>query len=285
MALPGHDHDRGPTHGVITGNNTMVTGGDFRISVQNVYSSPPPSPLPNHQVLVLKILCSKMDGRLLHNSKAYEAFQTSSQNPEVDSYFEKLTDDSANNPILRHGSYHPFRGNYSRALALSVARWLAGHDALLASIILPSSSQSCAKDIVPTLAYQLAQRIPPAAEYILAAIQHDPGIFELDTETQFTQLIERPLKLASQQLSPEELAKWPSIIVVDGNASQFSPGSVPQKVIQFLGNLSAKDSLGIRISLVLTSSTTLVDKSKVIMLALQQSAGGPACYFIWRIHG
>lgn len=197
-----------------------------------------------------------------------------------------LMDDPANHSVLRHESYHLFRRNYSRVIALSISEQLAGRGTLLASIILHSSSQSCVtQHIVPTLAYQLAQNIPASAEYILAVIRHDPCIFERNTETQFTQLIKIPLRLAAKQASSNELAKWPFIIVIDGSANQFPPGSVPHQVIQLVGNLSAIDNLGLRISLVLTSSTTIFDQTAVVTLALQQYAGGPVCYFTWRIYG
>ncbi|KAF5316583.1 hypothetical protein D9619_006516 [Psilocybe cf. subviscida] len=284
----GHDQSgRGQTHNLIAGDNIIVTGGNLT-SIQNVYSSPP----PNQQVLDILYPYTgppRIDGRLLHNSKAYEVFRRSSQHSEVDCsskrMMHELADGSAINSILHHESYHLFRRNCSRAVALSVAQRLADQGALLASIILPPASQSCAQYIVPTLAYQLAQNIPPSAEYILAAIRRDPCIFERDTETQFTQLIEHPLMLASKQASLEDMAKWPSIIVVDGNAHQFTPNSVPQQVIQFVGNLSTNDNLGIRLSLVLTSSTTIVDKTIIVTLAVQQYAGGTACYFTWRIYG
>ncbi|KAF5316361.1 hypothetical protein D9619_006518 [Psilocybe cf. subviscida] len=283
---PGHDHPgRGQTHGLITGDNIIVNGGNLT-SIHNMYCSPPPS----QQVLDIlypQVGPPRIDGRLLHNSKAYEIFRRSCSNPESrERMIYELADAcAANNSILRRDWYHVFRRHYSRAIALGLAQRLAGQSILLASIILHTPSQSCTQYIVPTLAYQLIQNIPSSAEHILAAIRYDPCIFERDTGTQFKQLVERPLKLASKQASLEELAKWPSVIVVDGNANQFSPGSAPQQVVQLVGNLLADDSLDIRLSLVLTSSTTVFDRTMIITLALQQSAGGTACYFTWRIYG
>ncbi|KAF5316362.1 hypothetical protein D9619_006519 [Psilocybe cf. subviscida] len=269
-----------PTQSFFAGDNIIVTGGNL---TQNVYSGPPPNqqgPPLNQQVLDIlypHVGPARIDGRLLHNSKAHEVFRGLSRHPEVVCHSERMIHelmDSTSSSIWHHESYHPFRRNYSRATALSAAHQLAGQGALLASIILPSPSQPCAEYIVPTLAYQLAQNIPASAEHILAAIRHDPCIFERDTETQFTQLIEHPLKLASKGASKEELAKWPSIVVVDGNARQFSSGSVPQQVVQFVRNLSADDNLGIHLSLALTSSTTIVDKTIIITLTLQQYTDG-----------
>ncbi|KAF5321413.1 hypothetical protein D9619_001592 [Psilocybe cf. subviscida] len=291
MAL-GHDHaGHGQAHNLIAGDNIIVSGGNLT-SIQNVYSGPP----PNQKVLDILYPQAgppRIDGRLLHNSNEYEDFLTrSSLSPdEVDLYSERilheLADQFANDP-LHHESYHPFRGNHSRPIALSVAQRLAGSGTLLATIILPSSSQLCARYIVPTLAYQLAQNIPASAEHILAAIQDDPCVFERNADTQFKHLVAGPLKAASKHASFEEMATWPSIIIVDGNAHQFTPGSVPQSVIQLLSTLSANVDLPVKPSLVLTSSTTIVDKATRATVTLQQcivACGNTAYYFTWRVHG
>lgn len=235
---------------------------------------------------------SRIDGRLLHNSIAFEDLARSSSD-EVDLYsqriFHELISESAHNSILHHESYHFFQRNHSRLIALSVAQRLATSGALLASIILPpSSDSSCMRYIIPTLAYQLAQNIPSSAEHILAAIQRDPCIFERNTDTQFVHLFEGPLEMAYKQASFEERAKWPSVIVVDGNASQFSPGSVPQSVIQLLSTLPLKVDPAVNLSLVLTSSTTIVDKATKATTTLHQcivARGNAAYYFTWRIYG
>ncbi|KAF5321414.1 hypothetical protein D9619_001591 [Psilocybe cf. subviscida] len=285
----GHGHaGRGQT--LLAGDNIIVSGGNL---IQNVYSGPltPPSQKVL-DILYPHVGPPKIDGRLLHDSNAYEDFQRSSLSPdEVDLYsdhiFHELADQSANNPTLHHESYHLFRRNHSRPIALSLAQRLAGSDTLLATIILPSSSQSCTRYIVPTLAYQLAQNIPASAEYILAAIQDDPCIFERNADTQFKHLVAGPLKAASKHASFEKMATWPSIIIVDGNAHQFTPGSIPQSVIQMLSTLSADVDLAVKPSLVLTSSITIIDKTTRAAITLQQyvvASGNTACYFTWRIY-
>ncbi|KAF5316131.1 hypothetical protein D9619_006215 [Psilocybe cf. subviscida] len=285
----GHDPcGRGQTHNLIAGDNIIVTGGNLT-SIQNVYSFSS----PDQQVLDIlypRVGPSRIDGRLLHNSNEYEDLRSFCQS--FDEFSERicheLADESRSSSILHRESYHLFQRNHSRSIALSVAERLAGQGSLLASIILPSSSRSCTRYIVPTLAYQLAQNIPPSAEHILAAIRHDPCIFERNTATQFKQLIEGPLKMASKEVSFEESFKWPSIIVVDGNAHQFFPDSIPYQVIQLLSTLTANDDLGVNLSLVLTSSITIVDKATRATVTLQQyivARGNTACYFTWRVHG
>lgn len=91
---------------------------------------------------------------------------------------------------------------------------------------------------MPTFAYQMAQNIPSSAQYMLAAIRHDPGIFERNTETQFKELVEGPLAMAYLRASIIEKAKFPNIVVIEGNAHQVAPGSVVQRISLTLGMLS-----------------------------------------------
>lgn len=134
--------------------------------------------------------------------------------------------------VLQHGSSHYIRKGSSKHVSIPVAAHLARQGNLLATVILPDSTPPCTKFIVTTLAYQLVQNIPSSANYILAALRKDPGIFGRNTEMQFRELFKIPLETAYMNASSAEKIKWPNIIVLDGNAHDFASGSVIDWILQ-----------------------------------------------------
>ena len=74
--------------------------------------------------------------------------------------------------------------------------------------------------LVPTVAYQLAQRIPALAIPILKAARADPSIFKKNEDAQIKALILAPLEAALKVGSSKG---WPKLIVVDA-VDECDPG-------------------------------------------------------------
>ncbi|KAF5322511.1 hypothetical protein D9619_001581 [Psilocybe cf. subviscida] len=246
MPSPGSDQSH---HNAVFGDHVLVTGGIFTIN-SNVYSSPQ----VNSQQQVLDILCPrtgplKIDGRLLHNSIEYEDVQLRGFQhiPNKVLLHSRQILQEVMDHLPKHGarggsSYYIRRGS-SKLVSIPVAERLASEGNLLATIILPDSAPPCTKFIVATLAYQLVRNIPTSAEYVLAALQQDPGIFECNTETQFKELFKVPLEKVYMNPSIAAKRDWPDTIVLDGNAQALAPGSAPHWILQsFSSPLSHQDA-------------------------------------------
>ncbi|KAF5321849.1 hypothetical protein D9619_001955 [Psilocybe cf. subviscida] len=231
MPIPGlsdQEHYHGHVHSQLEGNpifgdNILISGGFF--SFTNYVC-------PSSQQQVLDILYpragpSRIDVRLLHNSNEYEDVRLGGSHilREVMNHLPKRD-------ALRHGLSYYIRKGSSKLVSIAVAEHLASEGNLLATIILPDSAPPCTKFIVATLAYQLVQNIPSSAEYVLAALQHDPGIFGRNTETQFKELFMIPLEKAHMSASTAEKLDWPNTIVLDGNEQELAPGSVGHRLLQ-----------------------------------------------------
>ncbi|TFK22441.1 hypothetical protein FA15DRAFT_517375 [Coprinopsis marcescibilis] len=68
--------------------------------------------------------------------------------------------------------------------------------------------------LIPTIAYQIAQRITEASEPIILAVERNPTIFKLKMEAQAESLIVEPLRQAMS--SSISTASWPRTIFIDG---------------------------------------------------------------------
>lgn len=138
---------------------------------------------------------------------------------------------------FQHGLYHYIQKGSSKLVSIPVAEHLACQGNLLATIIFPDSPPPYTKFIVATLTYQLVQNIPSSAEYVLAALRKDPGIFGRNAEIQFKELFKIPLERAYASASIAEKLDWPNTIVLDGTAQELAPGSVAYWILQSLNVL------------------------------------------------
>ncbi|TFK19199.1 hypothetical protein FA15DRAFT_709221 [Coprinopsis marcescibilis] len=68
---------------------------------------------------------------------------------------------------------------------------------------------------IPTLAYQIAVKIPAVQEHVAKAIADDPSIFEKSLDKQMEVLIIEPISRLLQN-DPSAPAQWPKLIIVDG---------------------------------------------------------------------
>ncbi|TFK20382.1 hypothetical protein FA15DRAFT_128800 [Coprinopsis marcescibilis] len=68
--------------------------------------------------------------------------------------------------------------------------------------------------LIPTLAYQIAVRVPAIQEHMAVAISKDPSIFSKSTEKQLDVLIIEPIARALDE-NPSAAA-WPTLIAIDG---------------------------------------------------------------------
>ncbi|TFK19184.1 hypothetical protein FA15DRAFT_674649 [Coprinopsis marcescibilis] len=69
--------------------------------------------------------------------------------------------------------------------------------------------------LIPTLAYQLAVKIPAVKEHMAMAIANDLSIFSKSLEKQLDVLILEPIARVLEQ-DPSAAARWPKLIVIDG---------------------------------------------------------------------
>lgn len=101
---------------------------------------------------------------------------------------------------------------------LSAAERCAELDILLASFFF------CSRDItrnhpyalVPTVAYQIATRIPHVAAALNSIISHDPMIFDKSLDTQILHLIVNPLKSLVTTGFFNSLETVPRLVIIDG---------------------------------------------------------------------
>ena len=72
--------------------------------------------------------------------------------------------------------------------------------------------------LVPTLAYQLAVKIPDVQPYIAQAVVSDISVFTKSAEVQMEVLILQPISLVTQS-NPTIAETWPRLIAIDGLAT------------------------------------------------------------------
>lgn len=246
----------------------------------------------------LELLYEKLkpDVQLFHNSKQYDG----RQNPQCSSggdderHLTKLLKAGCrDSPLVRRNFNHPIQ-RLSQGVALQAARRLSAEKRLLASIIVPLTHNIRPYDpyrIISTLAYQISRNIPSSTIYILRALQENPCILELDCNAQINELIVTPLILAATHSTIEEKMRWPNIIVVDSFAHQLMGNSVLDQITTSLLSLSLHESIhDIRLSILVTSSTTMLDRAAEGITIVQCYATGrrggivlACCYFSGRV--
>jgi len=103
------------------------------------------------------------------------------------------------------------------AIAQTIAELCEGHKLLLASFFFfrADSLRSTSKQLVTTIAYQIAVVIPGVGALMEAAIDKDPHLLSRSLITQFTTLIIDPLELFFDT-SLGEYTDLPKLIIIDG---------------------------------------------------------------------
>jgi len=102
------------------------------------------------------------------------------------------------------------------AIAHTLAEMCEKYGWLLATFFFwkTASERNNESRVVATIAYQISLVIPIAREYIEAAVDHNPGIFDLSIDTQLTKLIAEPLH--QLQSTGFDFKDCPFLIIIDG---------------------------------------------------------------------
>jgi hypothetical protein len=92
------------------------------------------------------------------------------------------------------------------------------HNKLLASFFFSRTVQgrNNARQLITTIAFQMAIHIPSLAPLIAKAVLQDPSIFRKDLLSQLTSLIIQPLGEACQSAKQDQPNRWPQLIIIDG---------------------------------------------------------------------
>lgn len=310
QTVHGKDHDY--RNSMLASSSGCIFNGGRFTTVKNIYLSDRTTDRQGMLILglrlsirqltalniVLGVLYEKLnpDAQLFHNSKRYDRRLDPPwlHSTEDKCDIAKLTQPGCPEwPLVRRNFHHPIR-RPSRHVALYVSRQLSNEKRLIASIIVPLTRNMRPYDtyrIISTLAYQISRNMPSSAGHILRAIEENPCIFELDSNTQMNELIVTPLLLASTQATIEEKMGWPSVIVIDSFAHQLTDNSILDQITATLLDLSLNLSIhDIKLSIVITSSTTLLDRAAKGITMLQYYTairrGGIVwayCYFSGRV--
>ncbi|KIL67484.1 hypothetical protein M378DRAFT_46067, partial [Amanita muscaria Koide BX008] len=80
-----------------------------------------------------------------------------------------------------------------------IAKTIAGrcHDQVVATFFFSTSSDRSAATLSPTLAWQLARKIPETKQHIIAALKNNASLLTSEIKEQFEHLIAQPLKKCS----------------------------------------------------------------------------------------
>ena len=112
---------------------------------------------------------------------------------------------------------HGAAGAGKTAIAQTIAELCEEHKLLLASFFFfrADSLRSNSKQLVVTIAYQIAVVIPGVQALMEATIDNDPHLFSRTLITQFTALIVNPLERLFET-SVGEYTDFPYLIIIDG---------------------------------------------------------------------
>ncbi|KIL61690.1 hypothetical protein M378DRAFT_82198, partial [Amanita muscaria Koide BX008] len=92
-----------------------------------------------------------------------------------------------------------------------IAKTISGfHDQIVATFFFSTSSDRSAATLFPTLAWQLARRIPDTREHIIASLKKNRSLQTSQIEAQFDLLIIQPLKRSTTMLRSRP------VLVIDG---------------------------------------------------------------------
>ncbi|KAF9464073.1 hypothetical protein BDZ94DRAFT_1191910 [Collybia nuda] len=108
-----------------------------------------------------------------------------------------------------------------------------------------SSGRNDATRLVATIAYQVAQYIPDARSHIQKALEDDPMIFSKSLETQFHELVTKPL-LAVVPSHFASLPPQPVLMIIDG-LDECTGGDIQSTIIRCFVSALTRHSLPLHI--------------------------------------
>ncbi|TFK19186.1 hypothetical protein FA15DRAFT_760199 [Coprinopsis marcescibilis] len=106
-------------------------------------------------------------------------------------------------------------GTGKSAILQTIAEKTDKQNLLAASFFFSYKYPSRDRLLIPTLAYQIAVKIPAIQEYLAIAITNDRSIFSKSLEKQLDVLILDPIARVLEKC-PSAAAAWPKVIVIDG---------------------------------------------------------------------
>ncbi|EEB98204.1 hypothetical protein MPER_02332 [Moniliophthora perniciosa FA553] len=96
--------------------------------------------------------------------------------------------------------------------------------------------RSRADYLFPTIAYQLARKIPELNDAITQILQKNPGVLFSSVDIQFRELVVNSCRLATQ-LYGEEWMSRPKVIIADG-LDECTGTSIQQRIISLIASVS-----------------------------------------------
>jgi len=132
------------------------------------------------------------------------------------------------------------------AIAHTIAEICEKHGWLLATFFFSKteSERNNVKRFVATIAYQIALAIPTSREYIEAAVDHNPWIFDQSIDTQFSKLIIEPLQRLHS--TGFDLCNSSFVIIIDG-LDECSGNDIQTGIVRSLADAFRSSPYRIRI--------------------------------------
>ncbi|PPR06501.1 hypothetical protein CVT24_002665 [Panaeolus cyanescens] len=199
-----------------SGNNKILLNNS-PVTINAPIFGPPQSLSPAFEKLYSKICASAF-----HNSDNYDETKCHEDTRvAILSLLEEWalsktlnTQDGITPMIWLHGA----AGVGKTAIAKSLAERLEALGKLSASFFfwMADPGRSDDTNLVSTLAFQLAQAIPPIRLYIEAVIASDPAIFDRTGKSQVDALIIKPLLLLRNHRPDIDVSSLPNVIIIDG---------------------------------------------------------------------
>ncbi|PPQ73256.1 hypothetical protein CVT24_009971 [Panaeolus cyanescens] len=189
-------------------------------------STIPPHHHPDHPYMntirAFEKLCNNICTSAFHNSDEYDQTKCHpGTRVSILSLLEEWTlsktlniEDGITPMIWLHGS----AGVGKTAIAKTFAERLQGLGRLAASFFFwrADEGRSDDRNLVSTLAYQLALSIPPLRSFIEDAIAGDPAIFGRALKLQVDSLILKPLRIMRDNNPDLDIYSLPNVLVIDG---------------------------------------------------------------------
>lgn len=130
-------------------------------------------------------------------------------------------------------------GSGKTAIAKTLANQYSSKSSLLSTFFFSRTieKRNTANHLIPTIAYQVATKLPVVAEFILEAVTRDPTIFFQSLRIQMRTLLLDPLKRACANVLATERRNWPHLLVIDG-IDECIERSVQVRILEVLAEFS-----------------------------------------------